>query len=381
MEVTLTARIGSFCAPAPGAPRSITRMLRPGTVRPLYEPGAREPSRVANSSDGDHRLVVRIGEHDLVEAAVDGEAVGEVPRIGRGVGARRAAVAAGRERLLLHQRAASLDFDGRSHHDAGKRGGEIDGRRRPSVDVEIESAILGLLVEHEDRADERIGGAIGDDDRPTDVVDPGRRHARAEPCLGQTLFGWRRRHPPHGGRAEDGALGSQGLTRHHDRAGDRQQDDQQQRNPALRHGCGASGRAPSPSLSPAPAAGLAVPASLVVDARHEPGEIELVRRSGGRRAGSPKAEWCHGRGRGAGGGGVLGRVATGAGCAPPCCRLTGPPVHSAPADGSVIVPLVRVARPTRGRGRRRLRRTLRPPPIPAIRAPRRRHRPRSAAHR
>ena len=48
---TLTASTGSPCAPAPGAPRSITRVLRAGTVRPLYDPGAREPSRVANSSE------------------------------------------------------------------------------------------------------------------------------------------------------------------------------------------------------------------------------------------------------------------------------------------------------------------------------------------
>ena len=109
--------------------------------------------------------------------------------------------------LLLDQSSATLHLDDRAHHLARQRGVEIDGRHRPSIDSEVEPTVLRLLVEHEDRPDEAIGGAIGDHDRSADVVDAGRGHARAEPRLGEPLFRRCRRHPTHRGRAEHGALG------------------------------------------------------------------------------------------------------------------------------------------------------------------------------
>src|SRR4029450_618152 len=52
-----------------------------------------------------------------------------------------------------------------------------------------------------------------------------------------------------GGGAEHGAVGGELLTGDHDRADDRQQHDQEERDPALRHGCGASRASPSLSLA------------------------------------------------------------------------------------------------------------------------------------
>ena len=175
---------------------------------------------------GDDGLVVRIGEHDLVDAAVDGEAVGQEPRVGGGIGARRAAVAAGMERLLFDQCATAFDLDDGGDHQSRQRGVEIDARRRPAIDRQFQPASLTLLVEDLHGSDELLAGAVGDHDRPTDVVDPGRRHTRAEPCLSESLSGRGGWHPAHGRGAEHGAFGGELRSRHHDGAGDRQQHDQ-----------------------------------------------------------------------------------------------------------------------------------------------------------
>ncbi len=140
-------------------------------------------------------LFERVGEDDLVEAAVDREAVGEVPRVRRGVGARRHAVAARVQRPLFDDASTAVDL----HDGAGDRSRqqlvEIDDGRRPAVDVECEPQGITIDADEQHAADHGGRRTVGDHDLALDPVEAGGRHTRAEPRLGQPTDGWRRRHP------------------------------------------------------------------------------------------------------------------------------------------------------------------------------------------
>ena len=178
VDVTLTARIGSPCAPAPGAPRSITRVLRAGTVRPLYDPGAREPSRVANSSDA--TTVWSYGLARTIWSRLPSTVNPSARYHVSDVALAHAAVLLPLGWTACCSTSAPPPSTSTTAPTIwpGKRGVEIDGRHRPPVDGEVQPAVLGLLVVARGssrRGDRRVRLAITIAPPTSSSRSPGRR--------------------------------------------------------------------------------------------------------------------------------------------------------------------------------------------------------------
>ena len=193
------------------------------------------PRSVRQRDVDDGGIVVRVRQHELLDAAVERVAGGEVPRRCAGVGTGGDRLAGGIDGTLLDEPSPAVDLDERRRVRGVDEGVDVDRCRFVRRHLDVPGLRLAVDAEHGEATLQRGLGVVEDADAAAGALVACCRDTRAEPRAGQSAGERSSGHP----RRRDG--GEHGVDGRRRRSGDEHGDeggddrDDQHREPAHDH--------------------------------------------------------------------------------------------------------------------------------------------------